>query len=320
MSTKTINTRAIEVHKHRPVLLHINIDFEDGIVWKALVPLQYVLKGWGDANEGHQGYSHTISRNMQRVVRVDQIPSASERDKNDYYYVGITGRNWLQRLNEHFGEIRRGSGKRFHRAWRESLGIDDVLFTSSLLSVNMTKDEAMNWEEDKVETIAYGPNGLNMIPGGYKGLKYLHKLRIIKSFDISLEEREKAITEYMWQHPRKGVRNALLSELWKDDEFYKRVNKSHPKRLSEDQVLEIHRLNDMNWAASEIFKEVGAIDVNLNGGKLFLFLTGADIFFALLAICFFIFKKDCSTPCKVVLSSVNCDCISIELILCWSSA
>jgi len=255
-----INTRAIERIWPGPARLHMVMEYNNGIVWKTIVPLQFLLKGWGDANRGHQCYIHTISHNMSQIKRIDDFKAIREADKDSYYYVGITGRNWLLRLSEHIGEMHRGSRKKFHAAWRESMGLTDVLFTSCLMDVNLTKEDAMNWEERYVDKVAYGPNGLNMIPGGFKGLKFLHKLRIIERTDISLEERERAIAEYARRYPKKGIPHPFMSELWKDDEFYIKNIGAKQKTLTPDQVRKIRELHKMGRSVAEIKEEVGALN------------------------------------------------------------
>ena len=183
------------------------------------------------------------------------------KDQDSYYYVGITGRNWLQRLNEHVGEIHRGSRKNFHRAWRESLGMQNVQIVSSLMAINMTYDEAMNWEENQVDKIASDQYGLNMIPGGFKGLKYLHKLRITNKEKVSLEERERAIEEYIRRNPRKGVPNPFIRALWENDDYYQKVIAARPKTLTPDKIYRIRELHADGWSPEEITKEVAALNV-----------------------------------------------------------
>ena len=131
---------------------------------------------------------------------------------------------------------------------------------SNLIDINHEKDDAMKWEEVAVDKWASDEYGLNMIPGGYKGLRFLHEHRITNKIDISLEERDKAIAEYVRRNPRKGIPNPLIAELWEDDEYYKRINEAHPKRLSEAQVQQIRALAKAGWLVESITKEVGAID------------------------------------------------------------
>jgi len=61
----------------------------------------------------------------------------------------------------------------------------------------------LGWEELNVDKIANDQYGLNMIPGGFKGLKFLHEHRIISNMNISLEEREMAIADYIKKNPRR---------------------------------------------------------------------------------------------------------------------
>ena len=258
--SRTINTQAIVGPAGGPSKLHTAFEYENGMIWKTIIPLQYLLKGWGDANRGHQCYVHTISHNLNRVTNLQSLRDRAGADIDDFYYVGITGRNWLLRLSEHIGEMGRGSRKKFHRAWRDSLGMRNVLFVSCLMDINLTFEDAMKWEEVAVDRFAYGPNGLNMIPGGFKGLRFLHEHRITDRYDISLEERDAAISDYLRQNPRKGIPNPFLAELWKDDEFYLKVIEARPKTLSPGQVREIRELANQGWSIPRIAEQVGALN------------------------------------------------------------
>ncbi len=211
-----------------------------------------------DANSGHQCYVHTIFPNPKPAENLDDLRSRVEGDVGEYYYVGITGRNWLLRLGEHIGEMHRGSRKRFHAAWRESLDLTDVLFTSNLSDVNLSYGDAMDWEEKYVDEYASDKYGLNMIPGGFKGLRELHKRGIIARESATLEERDKAMAEFLRQNPRKGVPNPFMAELWKDDDHNFKVNESHPKRLSAPQVRRIRELHEEGRSVEEIAEAVGA--------------------------------------------------------------
>ena len=256
----TINTQALERPEPSPLLLHMIFDHEMDMSWKIILPLQYLLKGWGDANSGYQCYVHSICRNMPRIGTVKQLVER-EADKNENYtYVGITGRNWLLRLSEHMREIHNGSRRTFYQAWRDNLGLDNVVFVSQLSEINMEYEDAMNWEETFVDKIGIGANGLNMIPGGFKGLKNLHKLGIIKRVKISAEERDAAIEEYIRQHPRKGIPNPFISKLWEDDSHYSKVIEARTKSLSVNQVSQIRELARSGRTVEAIVSEVNALN------------------------------------------------------------
>jgi hypothetical protein len=237
---------------------HTVFKFENGVTWKTVIPLQFLLKGWGDANRGHQCYVHTIAHNISEVRSYEDMVAREEDGHQDFPYVGITGRNWLLRLGEHMREMNRGSRKRFHAAWRESLGVEDVHFISELKAINLNFDEAMNWEEYAVDRVS--ETRLNMIPGGFKGIRFLHEHRVIDRTDIGLEERDKAIAEYIRQNPRKGVPNPFIAELWKDDAFYLNYIESRPKTLTPDQVRAIRELASQGMPVAEIAEEVDALN------------------------------------------------------------
>jgi hypothetical protein len=205
--------------------------------------LQCLLKGWGHANDGYQCYVHTITS-----------------DTDEFSYAGITSRNWLQRLDEHLREMRTGGRKLFHKAWRESLSASEIIYGSELLDLNADYDIAMSWEEWFVDKYTLSPKGLNMIPGGKKGLQFLYQHRITTTANITLEEREQAITEYLRKNPRKGIPNPFMSELWKDDEFYLRIIESREKTLSPAQVIQIRKLADMGLTSDKIVEEVDALN------------------------------------------------------------
>jgi hypothetical protein len=257
----SIHVQAVEANPpiFQMALLHIIYESDSGSVWKIILPLQFLLKGWGDANSGYQGYVHTISHNLPKGMTPKERSKRNDR-ADDYTYVGITGRNWIQRFSEHMKETKRECRYRFHKAIRDALNMENVLFNSWLEDINMTYEEAMNWEEIEVDKIASDWNGLNMIPGGFKGLKELHKHRLIKSLHISLEERDNAICKYIKEHPRKGIPNPFISQLWEDDEYYLRINEANPKRLSPDQVRQIRLLSKEGWSESDITIKVGALN------------------------------------------------------------
>ena len=87
-----------------------------------------------------------------------------------------------------------------------------------------------------------------------------NKHRITNRVDISLEEREQAIVRYINLHPRKGVPNPFMAELWKNDEFYLKVIEARPKTLSPDQVRAIRKLSSLGRSDAEIVDEIGALN------------------------------------------------------------
>ena len=241
--------------QHR-VVLHIVVKESDGLQRNISVPLQALMVGWGDVTEGAQGYCHSIAFLDEGQVL------------EQWYYVGITTRNWLQRMEEHFQEVRSGSNKRFHAAWRTYTGNAKVLLCSELVVLNHTYKGIMDWEEDQVDMHLAAGNSLNMIPGGFKGLRFLHEHRLTSRVDITLEEREAAIAtfaeaEYARRGSGKaGVPNLLLSRLWLDDEFYLKVLAGRSDVLSPGQVVTIRQLAAKGKTETEIASSVEARNID----------------------------------------------------------
>ena len=243
---------------NRRVDTQFSLIYEDGTRWTFRMPLQFLLKGWGDANQGYQCYVHSIKIG-QKADEINKTES-NEHEISEKSYSGITGRNWLQRLEEHLSEVRRGDNKLFHRAWRESIKGETIVYSSVLQFLNASYETAMAWEEKYVDRWSLAPKGFNMIPGGFKGFRFLHKHRITNCVDITLEERDRAIEEYVRQNPRKGIPNPFMSELWEDDDFYLRVIEAKDKTLKPNQVRQIRTLADMGWSISQITMEVNALN------------------------------------------------------------
>lgn len=232
---------------HR-VVFHLKYNTYQGTEWSISFPVQVVMKGFTTIPDNHYGYSHSISL----------LDECGKPLDGQHYYIGITKRNWLKRMEEHFNEIRKGSNKTFHKAWREYAGRSDVLLSSELITLNHTYDQIMDWEEWAVDEQMKTGTSLNMIPGGKKGLKFLHKHRLISDPTASLDEREKAIQEYQKANPRLGVPNLIISELWKDEEYAQKIICGAEGRLSVEQVKKIRELNDKSIPIETIAEMVGA--------------------------------------------------------------
>ncbi len=234
----------------RRIVLHIHSQKINGTEWIISVPLQMLMKGWPKIENEHIGYAHSI-------VLTDSV--SGEMDQ--HHYIGISKRNWLARMAEHFREIQTGSNKTFHRAWREYIGRRDVLLGSELVTCNHTFEQIMDWEEEQVDKYMSLGKSLNMIPGGFKGIKFLHEHRLLGSTNnVTLEERERAITDYQRLNPRIGVPNLLISELWKNEEYAQKVICGVEGRLSVEQVREIRRLNTLGMPIEKIASMVRALN------------------------------------------------------------
>jgi hypothetical protein len=236
---------------HRRVVLHIHVTESDNIARSVSLPLQPLLDCWGDVAADHQGYGHSI-----------MFMDESGRFLEQWYYIGITSRNWLERMEEHLREIRSGSGKRFHAAWRTYAGNSRVVLGSELVVLNHSYEGVMAWEEEQVDITMAAGTSLNMIPGGFKGLRFLHEHRLTTGVHISLDQREEAIAAFARRNgPRVGVPNLLLAKLWQDDEFYLKVLAGRDNVLTPAQVMEVRRLAAEGKDERSILEMVGARNV-----------------------------------------------------------
>lgn len=234
--------------KDHRVVFHLRFNTYEGTEWSISFPVQVVMKGYPTIPDNHYGYSHSITLWDQKD---------GQKGKQQYY-IGVTKRNWLKRMGEHFNEIRKGSNKTFHKAWREYTGRSDVLLSSELITLNHTFEQIMEWEEWAVDEQIDAGASLNMIPGGFKGMKFLHKHRFTNTPIVSLKEREIAINQYQKENPRLGVPNLIISELWKDEEYAKRVICGGEDRLTVDQVREIRTLSSLGVPIVKITEMVKA--------------------------------------------------------------
>ena len=230
------------------------------------VPLQCVIRGWGDATRGHMIYEH-------HIAPMDYAESEMGERFKSARYIGLTSRNWQTRYREHQRDALTGSELLFHTTLasvlpeggivQAGMGVFEIVragltLTSELEYVNLTFDEAMQVEDKLVERTLY-PAGLNMIPGGYSGVRFLHKLGLLSRQRPSLEERDMAAARYLIQLPRPSNPAPWVAEKWKEDRFYERVVLSRSNTLSREQVQQIRKFGlDWNFKPEVISRLSGA--------------------------------------------------------------
>lgn len=256
-SGKTVSTTVKAYFYHRQfirpeherrVVFHLVYNEIGGTKWDISFPVQVVMKGFPHIEDEHVGYCHGIA-----LVGPDGRLSGVQHN-----YIGVTKRNWLQRMAEHFNEIKSGSNKAFHSAWRQYIGKNSVRLLSELVVVNHTFEQIMAWEEYQVDREMVAGTSLNMIPGGFKGMRYLHEHRLTSSTIVPIEDRDKAIERFQSLHPRAGIPNLLISQLWNNSEYAEQVICGAEGRLSPDQVRRIRELNAAGIPVEKIIDLVGA--------------------------------------------------------------
>ncbi|WP_047609080.1 hypothetical protein [Rahnella aquatilis] len=229
------------------VVFHFSFNSYGGSQWEISFPVQIVMKGYQFIENSYFGYCHGIT-----LLGEDRKPITTQKN-----YVGITKRSWLKRMSEHIYEVESGSNKKFHSAWREFKGNKDVLYTSELIVLNQDYEQVMKWEEYIVDQQMALGTSLNMIPGGFKGIRFLYEHKIITSNKPPLEERDLALEKYAFNH-QPIIPNILISNLWKNPDYAERVICGWEGRLTVEQVREIRRLNIQGRTASEIVENINA--------------------------------------------------------------
>ena len=261
--------------EHKEILdaapaLHINLRSPSlDIPQRVEIPLRYVLKGLPKLENTYMVYLHVLKM----------------EDGSDYVYYGITKRGWMKRFNEHMsGALRDRSPLLFHRTLREgilgrvtqlygkvSMEADSDEKVQKILVGNhhvvcaagLPEEQALETEEYLVGNYSFSlPNGLNMIPGGKAGISYLHKLNALPADTPILvdEDREKIIKKYIEDHPRKGVPNPLVAQIWNDADYAAKVICGRDGRLSIEQVQLIREAAIEGLRVSEIRELVSAKD------------------------------------------------------------
>lgn len=221
-----IEVNQYELTKTKKPLLVVTIPNENQKPWRICMPLVMVMKKFTLDTEKYSGYGHGISQGLGR------LPLS---------YAGITKRNWLTRYAEHFSEAERGSKKRFHQHWLNAFYDSATLSYSELVVVNMSYDEIMEWEEQMVDMLFAEYRALNMIPGGRKGVLFLHEHRLLHDNKApSLDDIDRATHEFLQSDIPST--NPLVRALWKDPDYAAKVICGGKNRLSIQQLTLIRQL------------------------------------------------------------------------------
>lgn len=188
----------------------------DRPLFQVIVPLNNMLKGLACPKDTHTLYIHGFDVECPLL------------------YIGITKRRWVDRLSQHQSSARSGSPFLFHQALRKHNGVKVL---HRVLLTGMSHDDIMKMEEIFVAKLSLYPLGLNMIPGGFAGLEYLHRLGIAAR---GAADRDEAIERLVTERTIGSRPNPLCAARWKgDQDFVNRVICGHSGRLTVEQVTAI---------------------------------------------------------------------------------
>lgn len=240
----------------------------EGVQQNFIVPLPLVLQALESRvcrPGSYQVYEHNLIRKKDIME-----PTMDAYMAGAAQYVGITGRSWQQRSQEHHYAARRGSLLRFHRALRNEL-FEVYAHEHIVLRAGLNRPQALRIEEIEVEERTLHdlhPNGLNMIPGGEAGLRYLAGMIKRPRSSIDLEKvdalLEQAIIDSLRQpglNTEKHHTNEKLAALWRDDIAFriKAMTNQH-NRLSYLQIRSARIWHAAGWALEKIFEKIKGIE------------------------------------------------------------
>jgi len=260
-----------------------------------LIPLEYLL-GFNEKQvlrEGsYQLYSHTLlSSDSQAAIMKDleavrdncrygNMPSIRQFHKdNMLLYVGITRRTWLERYRQHCNSMCGGSNLLFHRALRGefcSIGIIEHIVERA----GLTEKQAMEIEESEVENRSLRslhPNGLNMIPGGYAGLKCVHSFASRTGYkidkEISADTLETVLINVQKHTLKKHFKtadikrvNEKIALLWMRDINYRILSTTGQwNRFSYRQIQAARIWHASGWPEDKILENLQKIDTKQIG-------------------------------------------------------
>lgn len=200
-----------------------------------VLPLNAMFKGSDKLDGSHCVYVHTI---------MTETP---------LQYIGISKRRWFDRYAEHRNAAERGSNLVFHAALREHA---DKPVNHRVFLAGIGQELAFQHEEELVSEMTLYPKGLNMIPGGHAGIRYLHKLGVLAR---NAQERDEQLELLASRESIEGKPNPLCAARWAaDQDFVNRVICGHSGRLTVGQVRQIRLLASFGRPHSDVATTTGA--------------------------------------------------------------
>jgi hypothetical protein len=220
----------------------LRVFIQDGIglpKYCATAPLEVMIKS--NLQATYTVYSHYFGNQGAPIRR----------------YIGITSRGWGVRWHEHKAAARNGSPYLFHEAIRRRHDMEGQWH--DILAAGLTFDQAMKVEEEMVDRFSLYPKGLNMIPGGYAGIRYLGQHGVREVNRKTWERRHKLIAELGSRCSREGRPNPLAAARWQDAGYAASVICSNPNNFSAADVAHIRLLGSYG-SSSEVIADQLAVN------------------------------------------------------------
>ena len=216
-------------------------EFPSGRVESYQVPLHMLIKPWSAKyrKKGtYQVYRHSFFKDRSATTHGDT-------------YIGITKQRWQVRYRQHVQSANSGSPYLMHEAMRNAEEYN--LIEHEVYAAGLSYEDAMNVEEFHVERLSLYPHGLNMIPGGFAGLRYLAMMNALRPRETG-EFKDQVISDLMTgkRQDESGGTNSLIAEHWHDPKYAESVICGHSGRFSVDEVRTIRVLAACEWRVEKI--------------------------------------------------------------------
>jgi hypothetical protein len=196
---------AVETHTSGGLYFHVNGDTHKYERQDAFDPKRlYMLFEWGGDGARAQGWwiSAPISLLLApqgsfklyhvRLWATDAPDELTKQMRAGYY--GVTGRPVWTRWNEHYDMGLANTGFALHSAMNAAHTHKwGGVMEWSLCAAAETLKEIYALEEAAVAAETLLPKGLNVIPGGYAGIRLLHKLGLTKNKKPNPEQRDEVL-------------------------------------------------------------------------------------------------------------------------------
>lgn len=225
------NSETVESSGYSNVLLELS-HTDDGHTYERLCfPLYLILKGVKGTGR------HTVYLHHLRV------------GGRGLQYVGITGKPWYERYKQHRNLALKGSRFAFHQVLRDGYSH----LQHNVIDICSSYENAMKLEEI-VSRRTLVPQGLNMIPGGFLGLKTLYRLGLLaKNEKRAFETTDEIIAREI---ARKGQASIFVRALWADNAKAEEMVCGQKSRFSVGQVRMIRYLDSLGLQVEDIAEAV----------------------------------------------------------------
>lgn len=191
---------------------------------------------------------------MHHPCKYDVFETISADNKKSY--IGITKQGVRKRWKQHIRAALNDRKYPMHRfLYRQFKGQKDTTTYLRILRSGLTFEQAMHAEEKLVDAATLYPDGLNAIPGGFKGLRFLAERNFKTSAKKMNENREREFKEFCRSNPN----NPLLAlRLQSDDELIGRIICGNPRNFDIDEVRHIRILAELGISEGDIAKRMEA--------------------------------------------------------------